>query len=358
MLADSYDVVIVGAGAAGGAAALSLPPGTRALLVDRAAPDRERCCGGLLAPDAQAALSSLGLSVPNDVHVQPDARYVHVYDADSGRDQTYRRDYVNVSRVRFDSWLLRLAAGHVQVSPQTRFVGTAAGVPAHAGLAGNPGEVLLATGPQTRAVRTKLLIGADGAHSAVRRHFFPEHPGPATMVSLQATLPARGSSHADPQTHEVLFSSALTDFYAWAIPKDDTVLVGCAFEEADDAKDRFEEILAWYRETLGLADEVLARSARRLSRPRARAELLSGGPGVLLVGEAAGLVSPSSGEGISFALLSGAAAGAATAAADSHRAYRSRFDHLARRVMAKTLKAKVIYSPRRRAWALRLPWYP
>ncbi len=294
-------MIIVGAGAAGCAAALCLPAGVRGLLVDRADPARERCCGGLLAPDAQAALSSLGLSLPEDVRVQPDARLVHVHDVDSGRDQTYRRDYVNVSRARFDSWLLELAAERVEVSSQTRFVGVGT----------EPDEVLLSRGTQTQVVRTKMLIGADGANSSVRRHFFPDRPGPATMVSLQATLANPEASPANALTHEVLFSSAQTDFYAWAIPKNETVLIGCAFEETREVKERFEQILAWYRERLGLGEKILEHSARRLSRPRKRSELFPGRGHVLLVGEAAGLVSPSSGEGISFALLSGAAAGRA-----------------------------------------------
>jgi flavin-dependent dehydrogenase len=288
------------------------------------------------------------LSLPEDVRVPPDARFVHVHDSDSGRDQIYHRDYINVSRTRFDSWLLNLAGDRVEISSQTRFVGTG----------DSPGVVLLARGVETRTVRTTLLIGADGANSTVRRHCFPDHPGPATMVSLQATLANPEASRTSPQTHEVLFSSALTDFYAWAIPKDETVLIGCAFERTQEVKRRFEQILAWYRERLGLGDEVLRHSARRLSRPRARAEMFPGRGDVLLVGEAAGLVSPSSGEGISFALLSGAAAGRAAAAIASDRVYRQSFDQLARRVMAKTLKAKIIYSPRPRSWALRLPWYP
>jgi flavin-dependent dehydrogenase len=70
------------------------------------------------------------------------------------------------------------------------------------------------------------------------------------------------------------------------------------------------------------------------------------------------LVSPSSGEGISFALRSGAAAGAAFGSADPARAYRGEFGRLARRVAAKLLKAKVIFTPRLRRLALRIPYYP
>ena len=80
--------------------------------------------------------------------------------------------------------------------------------------------------------------------------------------------------------------------------------------------------------------------------------------GGLLAGEAAGLVSPSSGEGLSFALSSGAAAGSAAASANPQAAYARAFGRQAARVARKFIKARVIFSPRLRRLALRLPWCP
>jgi flavin-dependent dehydrogenase len=343
MTDQAYDVVIVGTGTAGCAAALALPAGARALLVDRSTGAIQRCCGGLLTSDSLRNLAGLGLALPDHVRVGPEPRYVRVHDLDSGREQSYRRDYVNLNRGRFDEWLLGLAAARATVERQARFAGVTA-----------DGGVVLRSGSKERVVRTVLLIGADGANSTVRRRCFPDHPGPKTMLAVQAYL---AFSRA-PEFHDVLFDSRLSTYYAWAIPKPDHVIVGCAFEDRASAGQAFEEVLAWYKEALDLGEEIAPRSARYLSRPRQRHELYPGTGRVLLVGEAAGLVSPSSGEGISFALSSGAAAGRAVAAEDPIQAYRREFARLARRIIAKKLKAGVIFSPRLRSWALRLPWYP
>ena len=342
----TYDVVIVGAGAAGCAAGIRLPDGVRGLLVDRFDPARGRCCGGLLAPDAQRAIRRLGLDLPDDVRVQPEPKQVHVLDLDSGREQTYGRDYWNLDRARFDAWLLEQARRRVDFRLHTRLVSLetdADGV-----------TVRLAAGGAETTVRTARLIGADGAGSRVRRLAFPGRPAPPVMVAIQVRLPT------DPRVtrHEVLFAERLTNFYAWAIPKAHAVLVGAAFGRVRGARERFEDILIHFRERLGLEGPVLARSARRLTRPARASDLFAGDDRVLLAGEAAGLVSPSSGEGLSFALESGAAAGEAVGSPAAASAYGERFGRLARRVRRKFMKARVIFSPGLRRWALRLPWCP
>jgi len=343
---NTYDVLIVGAGAAGCAAAMNLPEGTRALLVDRGQPAQDRCCGGLLAPDAQRAIARLGLALPDGVRVHPEPKAVHVHDLDSRRDQVYRRNYVNLDRARFDAWLLGLAAARAEFRPHTRFVGL--------DVQDEGVTVRLASEGGEEEVRARLLVGAGGTGSTVRRAAFPNVPAPETMPAIQVRL----ASDDPPPVHEVLFASRLTDFYAWAIPKPGAVLVGSAFGRPHGARERFQEILAWYRETFGLAGDVLEKSARRLTRPRAKRDLFGGSKRVLLAGEAAGLVSPSSGEGLSFAITSGAAAGRAAAGPSPQAAYEEPFRRLARRVARKFLKARIVFAPAWRRWALRLPWCP
>jgi flavin-dependent dehydrogenase len=341
-----YDVVIIGAGASGCAAAMSLPEHVSALLIDRSDFRRERCCGGLLAPDAQKVFARLRLKLPDYLRLYPEPRLVHVRDFDSGLQQTYHRNYQNIDRARFDTWLLELAKRRANFLPSTRF----------ASMERKPDGLLIRLIRQgcSEHICASLIIGADGAQSRVRQAAFPSSTLPRTAVAIQARL-----STTHPLTaHEVVFSSKLTDFYAWAIPKGDTVLVGSAFSDARGAHARFEEILGIMREYLGLGGEIIARSARRLTRPQTRTDLFAGDNSTLLVGEAAGLVSPSSGEGISFAIESGVAAGQSVGCASLSAAYAEVFSRIAHRVRRKMLKARVIFSPGLRRLALRIPWCP
>jgi geranylgeranyl diphosphate/geranylgeranyl-bacteriochlorophyllide a reductase len=346
--AGEYDVVIIGAGAAGCAAALRLPPGSRALLVDRAAPPHGRCCGGLLAPDGQAALAALGLELPETVRVGPQPQTVHVLDLDTRREQTYRRNYINLDRAAFDSWLVGLAAQRVELRPDTRLVD------AEAEDASGAWQLRLSTAGREEVVRAGLVIGADGADSFVRLRCLGTNRRPDAMMAIQI----RQETPMPPENHEVFFSRLVPDFYAWAIPKPRSVVVGAAFSDVPGARQSFDRLLPQILQELSPGNKILERSARRLTRPRSRLQLLAGGGRVLLAGEAAGLVSPSSGEGLSFALESGAAAGAAAGAADPLTAYRPAFRSQADRVARKLLKAQVIFSPFWRPLAMRLPWCP
>jgi len=177
-----YDLVIVGAGPAGSTLARVAGSRLRTLLVERRpdgpaqpGPRSAKCCGGLLAPEAQRALAALGLGVPREVLIGPQLFAVRAIDVASGIERHYPRHYLNVDRGRFDAWLRTLVPAEVEV--RTGHLVT--------GLCDEGDGVALAlesTGG-TEIVRARLVVGADGAASRVRARAFP---------GAEATAMARG----------------------------------------------------------------------------------------------------------------------------------------------------------------------
>jgi len=336
-----YDIAIVGAGPAGSTLARLLGPNYRVLLVDRRRLDREHTqgelakpCGGLLAPAAQAELARQGLGVPASVVTGPQLFAVRTLDLVADLERLYQRFYVNVDREAFDRWLVSLVPDRVE----TGFGWTLAALEPD-----TDGPFLrfrTAEGGSV-GVRARCVIGADGAASLVRRLSFPDVPTPRRYSAIQAEF----SIGAFDPHYGALFDSRLTDYYGWTIPKGDTLLVGAAFEASAGVAQRFSALVEGARARgFGFGEET-ARSSAQIARPSSLLELCPGDGSILLAGEAAGFISPSSAEGISFALRSAAALARALepglAGADAR--YRAAAWPLALSVQAKAIKASAIY---------------
>ena len=337
-----YDIAIVGAGPAGSTLARLLGSSHRVLLVDRRRLDRDHTrgdvakpCGGLLAPAAQAELARQGLGVPASVVTGPQLFAVRTLDLVADLERLYQRFYVNVDREAFDRWLVSLVPDRVETAfgwtlstlepaadgPFLRFR-TAEG--------GNVG------------VRARCVIGADGAASLVRKLSFPDVPVPRRYAAIQAEF----SIGAFDPHYGALFDSRLTDYYGWTIPKGDRLLVGAAFDSSSPGvAEKFSALVDGARACgFGFGEEI-ARSSAQVVRPSSLLDLCPGSGSILLAGEAAGFISPSSAEGISFALRSAAALAGALdqglAGADAR--YRAAALPLALSVQAKAIKASAIY---------------
>ncbi|HSK47577.1 MAG TPA: hypothetical protein VLA05_06185, partial [Coriobacteriia bacterium] len=151
-----------------------------------------------------------------------------------------------------------------------------------------------------------------------------------------------------------VFAPALTDYYGWTIPKGGTVNVGAAFPRSANVVSRFADLVHELRVAgFGIGDE-LERASAPLLKPTVPSDLRLARREVALVGEAAGFISPSSAEGISYALRSAAALAAAIDSAPHDPAYEyRRFARpLVAEVLGKMVKSRILQTKGLRRAAL------
>lgn len=351
----SFDLCIVGAGPAGASLARLVGSRCRVLLVDTRRLDRpwpesfpDRCCGGLLAPDAQRLLARLGCSLPVSVLQDPQLFSVHAVDLHGGAARHYQRFYLNMDRARFDRWLVSLIPAAVEARFGWRVLSLER--------AGAEGFSVCCSNGQRRCRETcAAVIGADGPGSLVRRTFFGAAAGRwRRYVALQEWVKP-GAVEA---CYGAYFDAEVTDFYAWSVPKGGCRVLGAALPPGCDARQRF-ALLRRRLHACGLADgETMHREASWITRPAGLRSPLAAGPGVALLGEAGGWISPSSAEGFSFAMAGAAllAQALAPGLAGFERRYARAVWPLRLSIGLKTLKCHAIFTPWCRRLLLRSGW--
>ena len=285
-----YDAVVVGGGPAGATAAAELAlAGRRVALLDREG--RIKPCGGAIPPRLIA-----DFAIPDEMLVArvtgarvfaPSARSVDMPIADG---------FVGmVDRAQFDVWLRERAI--------------AAGAERQCGsfetLAYGPGGLATLTCRDADGavftLRARAVIGADGARSGVARAAGVKGHDRMPYVFAYHEI-VRAPADFDARLCEVHYNGVLSpDFYGWVFPHGDTVSVGLGSAQKGFSLRR---ATARLRTATGLdgAETVRREGAPIPLRPLPRWD---DGRGVLLAGDAAGVVAPASGEGIYYAMLGG-----------------------------------------------------
>jgi geranylgeranyl reductase len=337
-----YDITIIGAGPAGATLARLLGQRFRVLLVDlrhldTTVPDPggTKCCGGLLAPDAQAMLSEMGLGLPSHVLVDPQIFVVKTMDIPQNLERYYQRNYINMDRLAFDRWLVSIVPDSIDKMFGTRFTGVTR-------IDGGMEVELMADG-ERKKVKSRIIVGADGGSSTLRKTAYPRW----SVADVYFSIQERVESSSPLPYFTAVFDREITDYYSWAIPKDDHLLIGAALSPRKDTAARFnllKERLADRGISFG---ETVQREGAAIVRPTTSGHLLTGRDGVVLIGEAAGWISPSSAEGISYAFRS--ALCLADALGDGvegfEERYRKRTSALRRNIRMKNLKIPFMYNP-------------
>lgn len=285
-----YDVVIIGAGPAGSHLSFLLArAGVNVAMVDRAIFPRDKLCGGLLTHKSLALLEK---AHPSEAFPLLDVKQIYL---------TYKRHYVtsveplspvnSVCRREFDALLVKFAEAYgahmylgtsaIQIDFQTK-------------------AVLLKDG---RKIRYGRLIGADGALSRVRR--LAGIPAAQLGFCLEAYVPWEQIKDSEKWKANgiKLILGDFTKGYGWIFPNRETVVIGAGNLTTKMPEAEIVRMFPHFIKEFVKLEQVKFHGAYVPSG----SSVILGRPDdqdLCLIGDAAGLIDPLTGEGIYYALLS------------------------------------------------------
>lgn len=297
-----YDLIVVGGGPAGAACARrAAQHGLSVVLLEKATHPRPKLCGGATNPRIHDLVDfDLTPVIENTFHA------ASIYAPSGRRVDCIRPDISGhtLKRGNFDHLFIRKAeeagAEIIQGSPVVGIEHVKAGIRALV-----PGD----------SYRGRLLVGADGVNSitakesAIREKWSNEKIG----LCIAADVPM------DPHELEHIMTVPNADSfiaiemyfgirnwgYAWCFPKHDEISigVGCRLDKAINLREAWKTFVKRVEDTKEIEFDTSKKSAFRV--PLAGPEPRLVARRTMLVGDAAGLVSPITGEGIYYAIASG-----------------------------------------------------
>lgn len=289
-----YDAVVVGGGPSGATAAETLArAGRTVLLLDRAG--RIKPCGGAVPPRLLQ-----DFAVPDALVVAKVKAARMIAPSQRSVDMPVGEGFVGmVDRDHFDEWLRNRAAK----AGADRCTGTFVGIERD-----QLGDaiVLYKSGRSgaTERVRARLVIGADGARSGVARAAIPGGESVKCVFAYHEVIeaPEHDNEAYAARRADVIYEGSLSpDFYAWVFPHGRQASIGVGSADKGFA---LREAVARLRARTGL-DQCKTIRHEGAPIPLKPLKRWDNGRDVLVVGDAAGVVAPASGEGIYYAMTCG-----------------------------------------------------
>ena len=300
----SADVLIIGGGPAGSSCAWQLRRlGVDVVVWDRQCFPRDKICAGWITPHVVAALElDLNAYAAGGRTCQP----IFGFQVSRQGDREARVRYAapvsyGIRRREFDHYLLERSGAERRLGEPVRTLERRDGA-----------WVVNAT------IRAPLLIGAGGHFCPVAQRLGAQLGQAEPVVSAQETEFALSPDEArrcrvDPDVPEIFFTRDLRG-YGWVFRKGDYINIGLGRQGNDKLSAHVGEFVRWLVER-GKAPAQLG--GKLCGHPYLlydQAPRPLAGDAALLIGDAAGLAYPKSGEGIRPAIESGLLAAAVIAA--------------------------------------------
>lgn len=290
---DHCDILIVGGGPAGSTCAWQLrKQGFDVVVMDKAAFPRDKTCAGWIVPQV---IESLQLDVAEYAarHVwQPITGFQ--IGLVEGPGTTIQFDQVvsyGIRRCEFDHYLLERSGVRLRLGQPVRSIANT-----------ETGWVI------NDELKTNLVIGAGGNFCPVARMMRAEQPNLAPLVTaVEAEFPLAGApvnGNLEGEIPRLYFCDDLAG-YGWCVRKQTVLNVGIGRVDARDVPAHWDRMLARFR-----SEQILTGELPQAVHGHAYHVYSAGhsplvGDRVLLIGDAAGLADPRSGEGIRPAIESG-----------------------------------------------------
>jgi geranylgeranyl reductase family protein len=344
-----HDLLVIGGGPAGATCARrAAEGGLDVVLIEKDVHPRDKPCGGALSP---RAIELLGFDIKDAIERVFHAALVYT---PTGKKTILTRDGFEaclVNRSEFDRILLeRARQAGVEVVQGTKIVAIEQL---------RKGIRALSVGDSYKG---HLLVGADGVNGitgrrlGIRKRWEPK----SVALCLNAEFPAESADIESVMTIKGyeqnvinLFYGLVNTGYGWCFPKRESlnIGIGCRMDSAANLRYKWNSLIKLIERSknikLGISKKTSARVPLGGWKDRVIARR------AMLIGDAAGLVSPVSGEGISYAIESGllAAEIACETVAEESPLHLMEYEQRLRHGLVRELKtlrtfARVIYRTR------------
>jgi geranylgeranyl reductase family protein len=298
----TYDVIVVGAGPAGSTAAYDCAKqGLKTVLLEKYKLPREKPCGGAVM---YRALRTIGEKIPRELIEQ--RIYGLRFLLPDGKQSEFVSDKmigITVFRDRFDEYLANRASdAGAELLDNTPVV--------DASVSSKSATVRLDDGTELSG---KYLLGADGVNSIVSRSL-GLRPRRKELTKVGLGMEAdfhvgeegvEKATSGNPSILEVCPVEGRVS-YGWVFPKKEHLAIGVAGAgiHMRSLRPQFDQFCRCVEDRLGIRLDLEKRRTFFLGGDGLGSKNIA--PRAILIGDAAGFVDPLMGEGIAYAMQSGA----------------------------------------------------